>query len=79
MESFFKTLKVEQTSRHRYETRAQAKLDVVDRIELKASTIDNASILRLNIARRAIMRLCKRQRELLYVKTRHGQYAGGTR
>ncbi|KKB61988.1 integrase [Robbsia andropogonis] len=33
MESFFKTLKVEQTSRHRYETRGQAKLDVVDWIE----------------------------------------------
>jgi len=33
IESFFKTLKVEQTSRHRYEPRAQAKLDVVDWIE----------------------------------------------
>ena len=33
MESFFKTLKVEQTSRCRYETRAQARLDVVDWIE----------------------------------------------
>lgn len=33
MESFFKTLKVEQTSRCRYETRAQARLDVMDWIE----------------------------------------------
>ena len=33
MKSFFKTLKVKQTSRHRYETRGQAKLDVVDWIE----------------------------------------------
>jgi putative transposase len=33
MESFFKTLKVEQTSRCRYETRAHARLDVVDWIE----------------------------------------------
>ena len=33
MESFFKTLKVEQTSRCRYEKRAQARLDVVDWIE----------------------------------------------
>lgn len=33
MESFFKTLKVEQTSRCRYKTRAQARLDVVDWIE----------------------------------------------
>ena len=30
MESFFKMLKVEQTSRRRYETRAQARPDVVD-------------------------------------------------
>jgi putative transposase len=33
MDSFFKTLKVEQTSRCHYETRAQARLDVVDWIE----------------------------------------------
>ena len=33
MERFFKTLKVEQTSRCRYETRAQASVDVVDWIE----------------------------------------------
>ena len=33
IESFFKTLKVEQTSRCHYETRAQARLDVVDWIE----------------------------------------------
>ena len=33
MESFFKTLKVERVHRVRYETRAQAKLDIVDWIE----------------------------------------------
>jgi transposase InsO family protein len=33
MESFFKTLKVERVYRLRYETRAQAKLDIVDWIE----------------------------------------------
>ncbi|VVE21609.1 integrase [Pandoraea fibrosis] len=33
MERFFKTLKVEQTSRYRYETRAHARLDVMDWIE----------------------------------------------
>ena len=33
MESFFKTLKVERVYRTRYETRAQAKLDIVDWIE----------------------------------------------
>lgn len=33
MESIFKTLKVEQTSRCHYETRAQARLDVVDWVE----------------------------------------------
>jgi putative transposase len=33
MESFFKTLKVERVHRTRYETRAQAKLDIVDWIE----------------------------------------------
>jgi putative transposase len=33
MESFFKTLKVEHVHRTRYETRAQAKLDIVDWIE----------------------------------------------
>ena len=33
MESFFKTLKVERIYQLRYETRAQARLDVVDWIE----------------------------------------------
>ena len=33
MESFFKTLKVEQTHRVRYETRAHARLDIVNWIE----------------------------------------------
>ena len=33
MESFFKTLKVERTHRLRYDTRALAKLDIVDWIE----------------------------------------------
>ncbi len=33
MESFFKTLKVERVHQLRYETRAQAKLDVIDWIE----------------------------------------------
>ena len=33
MESFFKTLKVERTHRLRYDTRAQARLDIVDWIE----------------------------------------------
>ena len=33
MESFFKTLKVERIHRTRYESRAQAKLDIVDWIE----------------------------------------------
>ena len=33
LESFFKTLKVERVHRTRYETRAQAKLDIVDWIE----------------------------------------------
>ncbi len=33
MESFFKTLKVERVCRLRYETRAAAKLDIVDWIE----------------------------------------------
>jgi transposase InsO family protein len=33
MESFFKTLKVERTHLLRYDTRAQAKLDIVDWIE----------------------------------------------
>ncbi len=33
MESFFKTLKVERTHRQRYDTRAFAKLDIVDWIE----------------------------------------------
>ncbi|MBC7778888.1 MAG: transposase, partial [Proteobacteria bacterium] len=33
MESFFKTLKVERVHRLRYETRAAAKLDIVDWIE----------------------------------------------
>jgi len=33
MESFFKTLKVERTHRLRYDTRAIAKLDIVDWIE----------------------------------------------
>ena len=33
MESFFKTLKIERVYRTRYETRAQAKLDIVDWIE----------------------------------------------
>ena len=33
MESFFKTLKVERTHRHRYDSRAFAKLDIVDWIE----------------------------------------------
>ncbi len=33
MESFFKTLKVERTHRLRYDTRAAAKLDIVDWIE----------------------------------------------
>jgi transposase InsO family protein len=33
MESFFKTLKVEQTSRCHYKTRTQARLNVVDGIE----------------------------------------------
>ena len=33
MESFFKTLKVERVYQLRYETRAQAKLDVIDWIE----------------------------------------------
>ncbi len=33
MESFFKTLKVERVYRLRYETRAAAKLDIVDWIE----------------------------------------------
>jgi len=33
MESFFKTLKIERVHRTRYETRAQAKLDIVNWIE----------------------------------------------
>jgi putative transposase len=33
MESFFKTLKVERIHQHRYETRAQARLDIIDWIE----------------------------------------------
>jgi transposase InsO family protein len=33
MESFFKTLKVERTDQFRYDSRAQARLDVVDWIE----------------------------------------------
>ena len=33
MESFFKTLKVERIHQLRYETRAQARLDIVDWIE----------------------------------------------
>ena len=33
MESFFKTLKVEQIYQVRYETQAQARLDIVDWIE----------------------------------------------
>ena len=33
MESFFKTLKVERIHRLRYETRAQARLDLVDWME----------------------------------------------
>jgi transposase InsO family protein len=33
MESFFKTLKVERIHRLRYETRAQARLDIVDWME----------------------------------------------
>jgi transposase InsO family protein len=33
MESFFKTLKVERIHRHRYQTRAQARLDIIDWIE----------------------------------------------
>jgi transposase InsO family protein len=33
MESFFKTLKVERVHRLRYDTRAQARLDIVDWIE----------------------------------------------
>ena len=33
MESFFKTLKVERVYQLRYQTRAQARLDIVDRIE----------------------------------------------
>jgi len=33
MESFFKTLKVERIYQTRYETRAQARLDIVDWIE----------------------------------------------
>ena len=33
MESFFKTLKVERIHRIRYESRAQAKLDIIDWIE----------------------------------------------
>jgi transposase InsO family protein len=33
MESFFKTLKVERIHRVRYESRAQAKLDIIDWIE----------------------------------------------
>jgi transposase InsO family protein len=33
MESFFKTLKIERVYRTHYETRAQAKLDIVDWIE----------------------------------------------
>lgn len=33
MESFFKTLKVERVRQARYETRAQARLDIVDWIE----------------------------------------------
>jgi transposase InsO family protein len=33
MESFFKTLKVERIYRVRYDTRAQARLDIVDWIE----------------------------------------------
>ncbi|MGX5877490.1 IS3 family transposase, partial [Burkholderia gladioli] len=33
MESFFKTLKVERIYQVRYETRAQARLDIVDWIE----------------------------------------------
>ncbi len=33
MESFFKTLKVERNYQVRYETRAQARLDIVDWIE----------------------------------------------
>lgn len=33
MESFFKTLKVERIYQLRYETRAQARLDIVDWIE----------------------------------------------
>jgi putative transposase len=33
MESFFKTLKVERVYQLRYETRAQARLDIVDWIE----------------------------------------------
>ena len=33
MESFFKTLKVERIDQMRYDTRAQARLDIVDWIE----------------------------------------------
>jgi len=33
MESFFKTLKVERIHQLRYETRAQARLDIIDWIE----------------------------------------------
>ncbi len=33
METFFKTLKVERIDRMRYDTRAQARLDIVDWIE----------------------------------------------
>jgi transposase InsO family protein len=33
MESFFKTLKIERTHRHNYETRAQARLDIIAWIE----------------------------------------------
>ena len=33
MESFFKTLKVERTDQFRYDSRAQARLDIVDWIE----------------------------------------------
>jgi len=84
MESFFKTLKVERVYQTRYETRAQARLDIVDWIEgyynrqrQKGITIANDFTPRPGIAPQSMPKSCSWLHELLYVKTREGHCQAG--
>lgn len=76
MESFFKTLKVERIYHTRYETRAQARLDIVNWIEGYHNRRRLHSL--MGIVLRSKPRKCSWLHSMLYVEPRQGQACGDT-